>query len=188
MKITALRRAAALAMAALLCAVLLAGCGRDDDSASENSNNVITAQSGGSSAPFSEGFDTTKRYAAEVVGDTLCVAFNNIQSYTSSYFTAAGDTLTVTAAANAESENNKAFRAVLWKRVDGGAEYVGNGERPGTIEFTADGSSYTAQFTGLEPGVQYKVGLAYDGRGKYRMSGQMSVQGLAGAEPQASED
>lgn len=188
MKKTALHRAAALLMAAMFCAILLVGCGSSDDPVEEDTSKVIEAQPGGNSVPFSEGFDTTKRYASEVVGDTLCLAFNNIQTYTSSYFTAAGDTITVTANASAESENNKTFRVVLWKRVDGGAEYFGNGERPGTMEFTADGSNYSAQFSGLEPGVQYKVGLAYDGRGKYRMSGQLSVQGLAGAEAQQNED
>lgn len=188
MKKRTLHRAAALVMAAVLCAALLVGCGGGDEPSEMENRNVITAQSGGNSVPFSEGFDTTKRYASELVGDTLCLAFNNIQTYTGSYFTAAGDTVTVTANANAESEKNKTFRVVLWKRVDGGAEYFGNDDRPGTIEFTADGSNYTAQFSGLEAGAQYKVGIAYDGRGKYRMSGQLSVQGLTDAQAQQSDD
>lgn len=184
MKKFSARRCFALLLALTLCAGLLVGCAKEEGEVEEQTN-VVIAQSGGDSVPFTEEFDTSQRFGTQVVGDTLCVAFNGIQNnrrYKVPYFTAASDTLTVTGAATAESERNKTYRVTLWKRVDGGMEYVGSDDRPGTIELTADGSAYTAQFTGLEPGAQYKVGLAYDGRGKYFISGQLAVRGLAGAE------
>ncbi len=179
-----MRRALALLLALTLCAGLLAGC-KKEEVEQEAHTNVVTAQAGGGAVPFAEGFDTSQRFGSQVVGDTLCVAFNGIQNnrrYKMPYFTAAGDTLTVTGTATAESERNKTYRVMLWKRVEGGMEYVGTEGRPGTMELTADGSAYTGQFTGLEPGAQYKIGLSYDGRGKYFISGELSVQGLAGVE------
>ena len=184
-----LRRVLALLLAAVLCAGLLTACG-DRDGEDEQINKNIIAQQGGDPVPFTEEFDTTKRYNTQIVGSTLCIAFNGIQNdtrYKVPYFTAAGDTITVTANATTESERNKTYRVALWKKVDGGAEYVGNGDHSGTMEFTADGTNYTAQFSGLEPGAEYKVTLAYDGR-KYYMSGQLSVQGLAGAEQVVQEE
>lgn len=181
MKTMSMRRLLALALAAVMCAVLLVGCG-DAESEEESKTNEIVAQQGGEPVPFAEGFDTTQRFGIQVEGDTMSVAFNGIERGTTRYFTAAGDTLTLTASATVEHETRLDFRAVLWKQVDGGAEYSSTEEHPGTMEFVADGNLYTAQFTGLEPGAQYKIALAYDGRDKYRMSGQLSVQGLAGAE------
>ena len=191
MKTTVLRRLMALMLAALLCAGVLTGCGGSDEEESPSKTNEIVAQPGGSEVPFSEGFDTTRRYTSEVVGDTLCIAFNGIQNdnrYKVPYFTAAGDTITVNSKATVESEKNLTYRATLWTQVEGGAQYVGSSEVPGTIEFTADGQLYTAQFTGLEPGAKYKICMSYDGRGKYYMYGQLAVQGLAGAEAVAAEE
>ena len=190
MKTTVLRRLMALMLAALLCAGVLTGCGGSEEEGPSKTNEIV-AEQGGSEVPFSEGFDTSRRYTSEVVGDTLCIAFNGIQNdnrYKVPYFTAAGDTITVTSKATVESERNLTYRATLWKQVEGGAQYVGSSEVPGTIEFTADGQLYTAQFTGLEPGAQYKICMAYDGRGKYYMYGQLAVQGLAGAEAVAAEE
>ena len=130
----------------------------------------------GSDVPYPDGFDHTARFAATQVDSTLCIAFHSlgIAGRSTDYFTVAGDSITVTAAATTDSERLFTYKAALWKKTEQGAEYTDGG----TIQFTCDGELYTATISGLEPGAQYKLTLSYDS-GSYTISGGMSVEGLA---------
>jgi len=181
------RRSLALSLAALFCLFCLTGCTLDlrkllgvSTSDEEEEAPFIVAQQGGSDVPYPEGFDLTAKFAAQISGDTMCIAFNGlgIAGRDTGYFSPSGSSVTLTAAATTDSERLFTYKAALWKKTDQGAEYV----QGATVEFTADGELYTAEVPGLEPGAQYKLTISYDS-GSYTITGGMSVTGLTSAEP-----
>lgn len=171
------KRLLAVAMTLLLAVCLFAGCGEDMDEGEVDNRNVAVA---GGSISWPEGFDSTPRFNELQKDGTLYASFNNVQSPTSSYFTPAGDTLTIVGRATTESENRKTWRVMLWQEVSGAREYVDGC----TLYLTADGSCYTGTFTGLDTGRRYKISLGYDG-GRYNMSGGVTVSGIATGEAAA---
>jgi len=170
-------RLLALAMTLLLAVCFFAGCSEEMDEGEVDHRNVAVA---GGSLSWPEGFDSTPRFNELQQDGTLYVAFNNVQSPASSYFTPAGDTLTIVGRATTESENRRTWRVMLWQEVAGAREYV----EGCTLYLTADGSCYTGTFTGLDTGRRYKIGLGYDG-GRYNMSGGVAVSGIVTGEDAA---
>ncbi len=164
------KRLLALAMTLLLAVCLFAGCGEEMDEGEVDNRNVAAA---GGSISWPEGFDSTARFSELQKDGTLYVAFNNVQSPNSGYFTPASDTITIVGRATTESENRTTWRVMLWQEVSGAREYV----KGGTLYLTADGSCYTGTISGLDTGRRYKIGLGYDG-GRYNMSGGVTVSGI----------
>ena len=129
--------------------------------------------------PYPEGFDLTAKFAAQISGDTMCIAFNGlgIAGRDTGYFTPSGDTITLTAAATTDSQSLFTYKAALWQKTDQGAAYVSGC----TVQFTCDGELYTADISGLDPASQYKLTISFDS-GSYTITGGMSVSGLSTAE------
>ena len=85
----------------------------------------------------------------------------------------AGDTLTITACGTAEGPQE--YKIALWKKVDGGAQYVDGS----TGYFHTDGTNYTYTITGLDPSVQYRITVSYDSS-KYYLYGMFAAEGIVG--------
>ena len=180
------RRLGALSLALVLCLFCLTGCSFDmrrllgmSDEEDEGEELFIIAQPGGSDVPYPEGFDLTAKFAAQISGDTMCIAFNGlgIAGRDTGYFTPSGDTITLTAAATTDSQSLFTYQAALWQKTDQGAAYVSGC----TVQFTCDGELYTADISGLDPASQYKLTISFDS-GSYTITGGMSVSGLSTAE------
>ncbi len=174
------KRFLALGLALTLALGCFTGCGTTDEDTSaapvEEKSNII-AQAGGS-ITWPEGMDTSVTFGSQMSGDSLYLVFNGVQNRFSNYFTAAGDSLTITSYATAENENaTDLYLVTLWKESSGGRQYVDNC----TIEFRSGGDCSTATFTGLEPGMRYKVSIAYMS-GTYQISGGLSISGVANAD------
>ena len=65
------------------------------------------------------------------------------------------------------------FKVSLWKKVDGGAQYVDNT----TFYFTADGQNYHCDIDNLDPNASYRVTISYDSS-RYYLYGLMKVEGI----------
>lgn len=177
------KRLLALAMVLIFVFTALTGCGSASKEAEEQERESITATQGGS-ITWPEDMDTTVRFGTEIDESTgtLYAVFNNTQNRYTGYFTTAGDSITLTSYATTESTGITSYLITLWKEGYGGREYV-NGK---TIEFPTGGECYTATFSGLEPGVRYKVGISYLS-GTYYISGGLTISGLTGAEALAED-
>ena len=66
------------------------------------------------------------------------------------------------------------FKVSLWKKVDGGAQYVDNT----TFYFTADGQNYHCDIDNLDPNASYRVTISYDSS-RYYLYGLMKVEASA---------
>ena len=73
------------------------------------------------------------------------------------------------------AEGTQKFKVALWKKVDGGAEYVPDS----TYYFKTDGTDYRCTISGLDPAAQYRVTISYDSS-RYYLYGLMKVEGIAG--------
>ncbi len=60
----------------------------------------------------------------------------------------------------------------VWKKVDGGAEYVADS----TYYICTDGTNYRCTISGLDPAAQYRVTISYDSS-KYYLYGLLKVEG-----------
>ena len=81
-----------------------------------------------------EGTDSTAQWANVVANGTLYGIYNGIWKRNTGYFQVAGDTLTITACGTAEGPQE--YKIALWRKVEGGAQYV-NGS---TGYFHTDGT------------------------------------------------
>ena len=97
--------------------------------------------------------------------------FNGIWSRQTNYFAAPTGTLTVMACGTAEGAQK--FKVALWKKVDGGAEYVPDS----TYYIHTDGTDYRCTVSGLDPAAQYRVTISYDSS-RYYLYGLMKVEGV----------
>ena len=61
----------------------------------------------------------------------------------------------------------------VWKKVDGGAEYVADS----TYYICTDGTNYRCTISGLDPAAQYRVTISYDSS-KYYLYGLLKVEGI----------
>ena len=71
------------------------------------------------------------------------------------------------------AEGTQKFKVALWKKVDGGAEYVPDS----TYYIHTDGTNYRCTVSGLDPAAQYRVTISYDSS-RYYLYGLMKVEGV----------
>lgn len=177
------KRLVTLLLAAVL-ALALAGCTIDLSGGSDGEENNRTWAQAGGSITLPEGMDATARFATQQQDGAMYVVFNGIQKRNTGYFSAPNGELTFTACATAEAENLQQFKIAVWKKVEGGTQYVDGS----TIYFKTDGTCYTATVSGLDPAASYRLTLSYD-KSSYYMYGQVRVDGVAemGAVPEDTE-
>ena len=173
------KRLLALGMTVVIAIGAMTGCNTSTDADDESASQTTIQATAGGSITFPEDMDTSARFETEIDENTgtMYVVFNNTQNRYTGYFTTSGDTISLTSYATTESTGITNYLVTLWKEGDGGREYV-NGQ---TITFPTGGECYTATFSGLEPGVKYKVGISYLS-GTYYISGGLTVSGLTSAE------
>ena len=100
--------------------------------------------------------DASAKYASAAVNGSLNLVFNGIWSRQTDYFTVPGGSLTITGYGTAEGTQK--FKVALWKKVDGGVEYVPDS----TYYIKTDGTDYRCTISGLDPAAQYRVTISYD--------------------------
>ncbi len=175
------KRLCALALAAAL-AASLAGCGAVKNIAAnllghgstveeEDTTNWAAATADPIILP--EGTDATAKWTNVVSNGTLYGVYNGIWTRNTGYFRTSGDSLTVTACGTAEGTQR--YKIALWKKVDGGAQYVDGS----TGYITTDGTNYRFTITGLDPSAQYRLTVSYDSS-RYYLYGMFSAEGVVG--------
>ncbi|OUN38907.1 hypothetical protein B5G28_07620 [Faecalibacterium sp. An77] len=120
-----------------------------------------------------EGTDSTAQWANVVSNGTLYGIYNGIWKRNTGYFQVAGDTLTITACGTAEGVQE--YKLALWKKVDGGAQYVDGS----TGYIRTDGTNYRYTITGLDPSAQYRITVSYDSS-RYYLYGMFAAEGIVG--------
>ena len=134
------KRILAFALAAVLAVVVLTGCKSIVQKVFGSSNEVqeddTTQWAVLSSDPLMlNGIaDTTAKYATARANGALNIVFNGIWSRKTEYFTVPSGLLSIYGCGTTDGGAQK-FKVSLWKKVDGGAQYVDNT----TFYFTADG-------------------------------------------------
>ena len=175
------KRIAALLLAAVL-AVSLAGCkdalksivhkatGTSDEVQEEDT----TRWAEQTSEPLIiQGIaDASAKFATATADGCLYAVFNGIWSRQTSYFTVPSGTLNIMACGTAEGTQK--FKVALWKKVDGGAEYVPES----TYYVKTDGTDYRCTVSGLDPAAQYRVTISYDSS-RYYLYGLLKAEGVA---------
>ena len=105
--------------------------------------------------------DSSAKFAAATADGCLYAVFNGIWSRS----------LNIMACGTAEGTQK--FKVALWKKVDGGAEYVPDS----TYYIHTDGTNYRCTVSGLDPAAQYRVTISYDSS-RYYLYGLMKVEGV----------
>ena len=174
-------RAAALALA--LCLALgLCGCGEQlkdkvagmlGFSSTEEVDTTNWAAATTDPILLPEGTDATAQWTNVVANGTLYGVYNGIWTRNTGYFQVAGDSLTITACGTAEGTQR--YKLALWKKVDGGAQYVDGS----TGYIHTDGSNYRYTVTGLDPSAQYRITVSYDSS-RYYLYGMFMAEGIVG--------
>ena len=116
--------------------------------------------------------DASAKFDTAMVDGTLYAVFNGIWSRQTNYFAAPTGTLTVMACGTAEGTQK--FKVALWKKVDGGVEYVPDS----TYYIKTDGTDYTCTISGLDPAAIYRMTISYDSS-RYYLYGLLKVEGVA---------
>lgn len=116
-------------------------------------------------------------FVTQLSGDTLAGAFKNATSNykTTGYFTTNGSiTVTVSGELFTDGVDTQWKDATfsLWKQGDETTQYVS------TVHWTADGTTQTYTFTGLEPGVPYRVAFTYSDVYQYKLSATFNITGI----------
>ena len=154
------KRILAFALAAVLAVVVLSGCKSIAQKVFGSSNEVqeddTTQWAVLSSDPLViDGIaDTTAKYATARANGALNIVFNIYGCGTT-------------------DGGAQKFKVSLWKKVDGGAQYVDNT----TFYFTADGQNYHCDIDNLDPNASYRVTISYDSS-RYYLYGLMKVEGI----------
>ena len=115
--------------------------------------------------------DASAKYANATADGCLYAVFNGIWSRQTSYFTVPSGTLSIMGCGTAEGTQR--FKVAVWKKVDGGAQYVDNT----TFYFTADGQNYHCDIDNLDPNASYRVTISYDSS-RYYLYGLLKVEGV----------
>ena len=171
------KRILAFALAAVLAVVILTGCKSIAQKVFGSSNEVqeddTTQWAVLSSDPLViDGIaDTTAKYATARANGALNIVFNGIWSRQTNYFAAPTGTLTVMACGTAEGTQK--FKVALWKKVDGGVEYVPDS----TYYIKTDGTDYTCTISGRDPAAIYRMTISYDSS-RYYLYGLLKVEGV----------
>ena len=158
------KRILAFALAAVLAVVVLSGCKSIAQKVFGSSNEVqeddTTQWAVLSSDPLMlDGIaDTTAKYATARANGAL----NTVPS----------GLLSIYGCGTTDGGAQK-FKISLWKKVDGGAQYVDNT----TFYFTADGQNYHCDIGNLDPNASYRVTISYDSS-RYYLYGLMKVEGI----------
>ena len=116
--------------------------------------------------------DASAKFATATADGCLYAVFNGIWSRQTSYFTVPSGTLNIMACGTAEGTQK--FKVALWKKVDGGAEYVPES----TYYVKTDGTDYRCTVSGLDPAAQYRVTISYDSS-RYYLYGLLKAEGVA---------
>ena len=172
------KRILAFALAAVLAVVVLTGCKSIVQKVFGSSNEVqeddTTQWAVLSSDPLMiDGIaDTTAKYVTARANGALNIVFNGIWSRKTEYFTVPSGMLSIYGCGTTDGGAQK-FKVSLWKKVDGGAQYVDNT----TFYFTADGQNYHCDIGNLDPNASYRVTISYDSS-RYYLYGLMKVEGI----------
>ena len=172
------KRILAFALAAVLAVVVLTGCKSIVQKVFGSSNEVqeddTTQWAVLSSDPLMlVGIaDSTAKYATARANGALNIVFNGIWSRKTEYFTVPSGLLSIYGCGTTDGGAQK-FKVSLWKKVDGGAQYVDNT----TFYFTADGQNYHCDIGNLDPNASYRVTISYDSS-RYYLYGLMKVEGI----------
>lgn len=116
--------------------------------------------------------DAAAKYEEAKMEGCLSAVFNGIWSRKTGYFTVPSGTLNIMACGTAEGTQK--FKIALWKKVDGGAEYVPES----TYYVKTDGASYRCTITGLDPEASYRFTISYDSS-RYYLYGMFKAEGIA---------
>lgn len=162
----------ALATAAILAALMLTGCGEKE--AVEQRDPLTRAEATEEVITLPEGMDASAGFATQMTDTGMYIVFNGINKRETDYFTVPGGSLTILSNATGEATGMKSFKINLWKKVEGGAEYVDDS----TIYYYTNGDMHTYTISDLDPAAQYRMVLSYDAYGYY-IYGQMRVDGAA---------
>ena len=173
-------RLAALALAAVL-ALGLTGCESLKGNVANmlgfsNAEEVDTTNWAAATADpimLPEGTNATAQWTNVVANGTLYGVYNGIWSRNTGYFQVSGDSLTITACGTAEGVQE--YKIALWKKVEGGAQYVDGS----TGYIHTDGSNYRFTITGLDPAAQYRLTISYDSS-RYYLYGMFAAEGIVG--------
>ena len=175
------KRIAALLLAAVL-AVSLTGCkdalksivhkatGTSDEVQEEDTTRW--AEQTGDPLIIQGIADASAKFATATADGCLYAVFNGIWSRQTSYFTVPSGTLNIMACGTAEGTQK--FKVALWKKVDGGAEYVPES----TYYVKTNGTDYRCTVSGLDPAAQYRVTISYDSS-RYYLYGLLKAEGVA---------
>ena len=155
------KRFLAVVLAAALLVAGLTGC--------KDALRGVAQKISGSSGEVQE--EDTTRWADATADGTLYAVFNGIWSRQTNYFAAPTGTLTVMACGTAEGTQK--FKVALWKKVDGGVEYVPDS----TYYIKTDGTDYTCTISGLDPAAIYRMTISYDSS-RYYLYGLLKVEGV----------
>ena len=117
--------------------------------------------------------DASAKFATATADGCLYAVFNGIWSRQTDYFTAPNGLLSVYGCGTAEGVQR--FKISLWKKVDGGAQYVDNT----TYYFVTDGQNYHCDIGNLDPNASYRLTISYDSS-KYYLYGLLKVEGIGG--------
>ena len=116
--------------------------------------------------------DASAKFDTAMVDGTLYAVFNGIWSRQTEYFTVPSGLLSIYGCGTTDGGAQK-FKVSLWKKVDGGAQYVDNT----TFYFSADGQNYHCDIDNLDPNASYRVTISYDSS-RYYLYGLMKVEGI----------
>ena len=116
--------------------------------------------------------DASAKFATATADGCLYAVFNGIWTRQTSYFTVPSGTLNIMGCGTAEGTQK--FKVALWKKVDGGAEYVPES----TYYVKTDGTDYRCTVSGLDPAAQYRVTISYDSS-RYYLYGLLKAEGIA---------
>ena len=117
--------------------------------------------------------DASAKYASAAVNGSLNLVFNGIWSRQTDYFTAPNGVITLTGYGTAEGTQK--YKIALWRKVDGGAQYVDGS----TYYIKTDGQNYRCSIGGLDPAASYRITISYDSS-RYYLYGGLKVEGIAG--------
>lgn len=117
--------------------------------------------------------DASAKYASAAVNGSLNLVFNGIWSRQTDYFTAPNGVITITGYGTAEGTQK--YKIALWRKVDGGAQYVDGS----TYYIKTDGQNYRCSIGGLDPAASYRITISYDSS-RYYLYGGLKVEGIAG--------